>query len=496
MFASSRLYLMTLYTALLVLSSLSGTLLAQSEPAVVEEEMNVNLVELVVRAQHLNGRILRDLKSEDFVVRENGKVQVIDSLEEVDLNAMNADDQQANRSRFMILLDFRNTEFASMRPMFNKLREYAKLYDHGTSELGLAINIGGITEVQSFTKDRDAFLTAIDRAENFYHNSRFRNTRTTQPYSLLDPRAFPANPGFLPFGAYPALGPEHLNPNHYRGELEVLGQFVNYLGAYSGRKDLLLVSNPWDLGQRDLQEGAINQPGIVSMRDIQTTALFNKVSVNVLSLEPFENFAGNRFTRDIGNLQIDRASEIAANTAGVFYRVQVGAVPRILEQINDEINHYYRIRYYSSVQNDRYRRVRVGVKGITKLANHFSGYYPQSALIPAQHVGGVLRGNKEQMALAVNSAWMTWTSAGWRKRRANVAVSYRAFDENGTIIGEQVKAAEMRIKKRKGRYEYPILAQKVQFNWAENQTPAWVEATVHDLNSGERVTIKNTFEQF
>ncbi|CAM2010313.1 VWA domain-containing protein [Acanthopleuribacter pedis] len=488
----------TLLSIALMTFGASGYAVAQSRGAGVQEEIDVNLVELVVRAEHLSGKTLRGLTRGDFVVHENGRRQTIDSIEEVDLNAMNADEQQANRSRFMILLDFKNTEFVSMRPMFKNLREFATIYDHGSSELGLAINGDGIVEIQPFTKDRDAFLTAIDRAENYYHNSRYRNTRSYHmDHRLRHHRGFfPNYLGHYGHLGRPVLGPEHLNPNHYRQELEILGQFVNYLGAYSGRKDLLLISNPWDLGSRDDTEGASNQPEVLSIKDIQTTALFNKVSVNVLSLEPHENIAAGRFGRIRNDNYFDRTSEIAANTAGVFYRVQGGAVPKMLERVNEEINHYYRIRYYSNAQNDRYRRVQVKVKGITKLANHFAGYYPQSALIPAQTVGGVLRGNADEMALAVNAEWMAWTHAGWKKRRANVAVSYRAYDENGVLIAEQVKAAEMRVKKRRGAYTYPILAQKVAFNWADGQQPAWIEATVVDLTSGERVFVKNNLASF
>lgn len=473
---------------ILCVALFSASVAAQSSGAApVQEEIDVNLVELVVRAKSLAGNNLQGLTGDDFIVKENGQRQTIDSIEEVDLNAMNADEQDANRSRFMILLDFKNSEFVAMRSMFKNLRDFATIYDHDSSELGLAVNADGIMEIQPFTRDRDAFLTAVDRAEAFYHQSRYRNVRGHH----LGAGKFGSGPAFSLFNYRPVLGPDHLNPNHYRQELEILGQFVNYLGAYAGRKDLLLISNPWDLGQRDDLEGTSNQPEVLSLKDIQTTALFNKVSVSVLSLEPMENIASGRFGRYVSDNYFDRTAEIAANTAGVFYRVQRGAVANMLERVNDELNHYYRIRYYSNNNSDKYRRVQVGVKGLTKVANHFAGYYPQSALIPAQRVGAALRGNADEMGLAVSGDWMTWTRAGWKKRRANVAVSYRAYDEQGQLIAEQVKAAELRVKKRGGEYTYPILAQKVNFNWADGQTPAWIEASVVDLTSGERVNVKN-----
>ncbi len=475
--------------SLLLIALFSASVAAQSSGATpVQEEIDVNLVELVVRATNLNGDNLRGLTGADFTVKENGVRQTIDAIEEVDLNAMNAEEQSANRSRFMILLDFKNSEFVAMRAMFKNLRDFATLYNHDSSELGLAVNAQGIMEILPFTSDRDAFLTAVDRAEAFYHQSRYRNVRGHHIGSSLRARG----PAFSLFDYRPVLGPDHLNPNHYRQELEILGQFVNYLGAYAGRKDLLLISNPWDLGRRDDLEGSSNQPEVLSLKDIQTTALFNKVSVSVLSLEPMENIASGRFGRYVPDNFFDRTAEIAANTAGVFYRVQRGSVAQMLERVNDELNQYYRIRYYSQNNSDKYRRIQVRVKGLTKVGNHFAGYYPQSALIPAQRVGAALRGNADEMGLAVSGDWMTWTRAGWKKRRANVAVSYRAYDENGQLIAEQVKAAELRVKKRGGEYTYPVLAQKVNFNWAEGQTPAWVEASVVDLTSGERVNIRNT----
>ncbi|MBO1320598.1 VWA domain-containing protein [Acanthopleuribacter pedis] len=430
--------------------------------------MRVNLVELVVRAENLSGEKVRGLTAADFVVTEGGKRQKIDHIEEVDIHHPDGV-HASDRSRLMILLDFKNTEYASMVGAFEFLRNFVEEFDFETSDLGLSFNLTGVQTVQPFTRNRAEFLAAVAKTEQFYNTKGHRSARTknfTRRQLVAD-------------------------SDYFRQEIEVLGQFVNFLGAYNGRKNLLLVSNPWAFGRNDVQEGRRNIRGVVSLRDIQTTAQFNKVTLNILNLEPSPNDSEGRFARTSADVGIDESAELAAKTSGVYYRVNRGGLGTTMERVADDLSHFYRIRYYSNVKHQRYRRVNVKVKGLNRVGNHFAGFFPESELAPKKEVHGMLKGDTDAQVLAVQTDWMSWRRSGRKERGVNVVVSYRAFDELGQMIAERVQATELRVKKEKGKYAYPVLAQEVFFNWAEDQKPARFEARIVDMTSGERVLIQH-----
>ena len=473
--------------------SLGSYLFAHDENAVTEE-MKVNLVELEVRAHTLGGKSLYGLNATDFVVKENGRVQAIDSFEEVDLNALNAAERDARRKRTMILLDFKNTQYEVMRTSFDHLRNYVTMYDHGNSDFGLAVNADGIIEFLPFTANREHFLEAVDLAESYYRKSRYKSYTSIRQGRYFGHAYGPFGvPGFGPSGQYRSS--HHLTQDYYRRELEILGQFVNYLGVWSGEKNLVLVSNPWDQHLSDDNEGASNNPEVLSMKDIQTTALYNKVTVNVISLDRHVDMTSARYVVRQAPRVLDRTAEVASSTAGSFYHANRAGLAKVLEQTVDELTHYYRIRYYSNQGGDRYRRIQVVAKGANRVATHFSGYYPQGTGIVPASVNGSAEMVQGQWTLSTGTDWMAWTHSGWKKKRANYAISHRVYDASGELLAERGRSGELKVRKRKGSYDYPQLLQEVRFEMGEGHEPARIETTVVDLTSGERLVLSKNLDR-
>ncbi len=467
---------------------------------VVSEEMRVNLVELEVKVTDLNARVVSGLGPEDFVVKENGKRQEIDSFEEIDLGNLPAEEAQEYRSRIMVLLDMRNTSFPIMKRVFPQLREFVQTSYDGKTELGLAVNTGGIVEMLGFTNDQDAIFDAIDQAEAFYKKNKFRSYRLQEnlPYTGYYPGYYDAYTPRL--GANPTDAYRSRLRNYYRSEMDVLGQFVRYLGAFSGKKNLLLVSERWFLPAGVDTEGSVDREGVISLRDIQTVCMYNKISINVISLTrgstrqglpiSYEdyyvgNYGNPRNLAQRGRFLIDESASLAAATSGFLFQASTQQVSRFVKRAIDKNQRYYRIRYYSQLDNDRFRSVKVNAKGFNRIAYNLDGYFPKDNEVGKLRAKASLTAvTAQEYDLKMNANWMQWQWAGWGKRRANYVIAHRAYDDEGQIMAEQVTAGQaLKLKKRMFTLE-----RRLRLPLPRGARPARVEVIVTDLTSGKQVT--------
>ncbi len=467
----------------------------------VQEEMRVNLVELEVKVKDLKGNFVSGLGPEDFVVKENGKAQKIDSFEEIELFRLPEEEIQDYKSRVMILLDLSNTSYGMMNRIFPQLRDYVDMLYTGNTELGLAINARGIYNLTGFTQDPEALNRAIDHAEALLKRTKSRRYNVNDRSYDTDLEGagdyLESQRAYLNyFTPYPyRLENEDLFrysvDGYYRQQLGVLGQFVRYLGAFSGKKNLVLISESWLAPNATDHEGDTNREGIISLKDIQTTCLQEKIAINVISLSRGANLTRPRAMRASSERAFDRAADLAAATSGNYFLGNQKMVAKFLERTLENAEQYYRIRYYSDYAGAKFRRIRVNAKGLNRIALNLGGYYPQSNEVKPESANAqMVAASKSALDLSVETDWMRWEWAGWKKRRANYAVSQRIYDENGKLVSEKVLAGELRKRKWQGNYEHMPLKLRLESEVPGKGRPSLIETEIIDLTSGRKIQLK------
>jgi len=418
----------------------------------IQEEYRVNLVELEVKALTLGRDFISGLTADDFVVKENGKTMTLDSVEEFKLSRLSEEEAQQHRSRVMLVLDFEHTSIPIMARVFPQLRDYVDSLYMGRHEIGLAINMNGIAEVVAFTRDPVVLKEGIDLAENVFRKRRYRSLG-------------------VPVGTDGTITRANRS-SYYRNQTEILGQFVRYLGVWSGKKNLVLITQHWTIGQ-SLEEAYVDHSDTTTLKDIQTVCLKNKIAINTLTLakgEPVGVAAGG---------QVD----LAAATAGFSLYTPYRVIGENVEKAIYRMEHYYLVRYYSKVDSPRFRNVRVGVKGISKVARNLGGYFPGSDDLSREQTNAVIAMETDLSSnLSLDTDWMYWERSGWGKRRANFVVGQRAYDQTGALIAEKVNPGEL-FKRKKD--PFVRLDMNLDLNLPENANVLRIETTVLDLNSGK-----------
>lgn len=480
---------------LLALSLISPITLLAQNPVPIQEAMRVNLVELEVKVKDLRGRFVSGLSPEDFKVFEDGKEQEIDDFQEIELFRLPDEEIQDYRSRVMILLDFQNTQYNRMARVFDEIHTFVDMYYTDNTELGLAVNAGGIAVIASFTRDRDVLHKAIDTARDLHAQGRDRRWEINPlPASQTDavsaqfivPRPSDED------GNYYA---ERLGTNYYRDQLDVLGQFVRYVGAYKGKKNIVMVTDTWDQGQAFSQaEGEVNSDGLTSLKDIQTTCLQHKVAINVVSMIRNRSIVNNRRSR--GGLAQprlnDRAADLAVTTSGYHFLGNHMQVDKFLERSLEHAEQYYRIRYYSDSDRRTFRDIKVRVKGMGRIAQTFQGYFPDRKDVDgAQHRVDLDETSRFTYNLSVDTDWMRFNWEGFKKRRANYVLAQRLYDDSGRLVDEYVSAGSLQKRKYEGHYNAAPLKRTIRFQAPAGQVPVLLELVITDLATGKTLTFKH-----
>lgn len=460
----------TLHFAPLLFPLLTLTLSAQDYP--IQEELSVNLIELDVKVLDWRGKYIPGLTIDDFEVREQGVVQSIDKLEEVQLDRLPDHELEDYKSRVMILLDYQNSRFRTIRYAFDELREFAKYHYDSFSEVGLAINVGGIAMICDFTSDPDVFLKAVDTAQKNY---RFTN------YRQADIR-------------------------HFENQVEVLGQFVRFIGAYSGKKNLILVSEAWAAANRPGRafanldsETSINSDKVTSLKDIQTICMNQKISINVLRLfhpsdyGPSADSFGPAF--NASGSAIDWTANLATATSGYLFRANTTSIKKMVDRAIDLNEQYYRIRYYSNYNGKKYRRIKVKVKGINTFAYTFNGYFPGNREVSQQDAQADLNViSSKAVDLKMGTNWMRYERSGWKKKTARYVMSHRLYDTQGALVVEKVLTGAVQVRKEKGRYPKAPIVKRFAFDLSPRTRPGRLETEVTDLVTGKKVLFEHRWD--
>lgn len=442
----------------------------------VSENMSVRLVELDVKVTDFNRNPIPGLSAEDFVVKENDTVQKIESVEEVRLDQLPASEADAYRSRVMLLLDFRNLSYFANNAVLNELEEYINTHFNGITEFGISVKDQRITEIQSFTHNKEELLDGLKRAEVFFRAKR-KNLEET-PVAGLE---IAPNPGQIN-----SLRNGFLNGgDHERRELELLTHFVNYIGAYSGKKNVVLISGSWYGNLFQDRDGLANTPSKMTIKDIISSAIHNKVSFNILNVGRGNENGGPRSTSSARQL------DLAASTSGFNQGANLEGISTSLDMLLDKVEHYYRIRYYTVPGNDDFRRVRVRAKGVWKFAHFTSGYFPMTKEFPATTAASQFAADTQGMQVSAKTDWMEWVQVEKGRRQASFVVSNKIYGDNGRLLSEQVIPGQVSAFKENGRYDYPRLEADIKTNLPEGVQAVRVETEIIDLVTGIRVKAGN-----
>ncbi len=452
----------------------------------VHEEMNVNLVEIEVKAQDLTGAFIPNLTRDDFTVKENGKIQEIDKVREISPDTQPQNELVEDKSRIMLLLDLKNTSYPIMKKVFPELREYVQTLYDGKSEIGLALFSNGVIEVTGFTRDQEALFEGIDEAEAFYAKHKFRGYGRPSAPGPSSEEVNPLHEGSSFFRGFLS--------NYYRSDEDVLGQYIRYLGAYSGKKDLIVISERFILPGGP-GEGDVDQEGIITLRDIQTICMYNKITINVITLARSVDYYGN----DPLNLSRagqknrtgffnDPGANMAAATSGYFFKIPQRKMDQFVGHAINKVGHYYRIRYYSKSGSFRFRHIKVSLKGTGRIARNLGGYYPRKGNITQEAASARLSLDRDyRFNLSLDTDWMYWAWNGWKKRTARFVVAQRAFDGEGNLMAEQVFTGLLFKKKKSGSWPKVQLEKELVLGISDRALPTRLETTILDLISGRKV---------
>ena len=184
------LYWLAIITCVMLgvcLSSIATLSQTQTKKTSGEEDIvkvNSNLVNLDVTVKDKKGKVVRDLKPEDFIVTENGVPQKIEFF---DATLNEAGPTQATVSpvpntqpqpdlpplpRFLprnvvaLVLDGQTTETTNLKAVREGMIKYVRESITNNDSVALFAITGGLQLLQPFTQDKEKLLAAIDRAGN------------------------------------------------------------------------------------------------------------------------------------------------------------------------------------------------------------------------------------------------------------------------------------------------------------------------------------------
>jgi len=458
---------------------------AQQEP-VINEHMTVNLVELDVKVQTLSGKYVSGLKQEEFKVYENGDLQDISHFEEVDLMRLPDEELEEYQSKVMILLDFQNSAHQDMRKIFDQLNKYFDTQYDGKSMIGIAINSGGIAEVLPFTNKVDRIKNALDVSKKLFGKALYKDNFFDRTVSSSMGGYFTANPNPNFRNIYRNELDQHQLDAYFRNQVEILGQFLNYVGTFTGKKSLIMISGPWGQGTITDNEGSVNDDSILSIRDIQTNCLFNKITINVISLDHSQADIDRHKIRRRRIGVFDRTVELASMSSGIFMKPANSMIFKSFGETVDTVGRYYRIRYYSQAKKDKYRKIKTKVKGFNRIVITQSGYFPGVKKVSNLKVqSDVNLTTQKNLQLQFKTDWMEWQKINRKEIGTNYAIGYRVYGDTGSLVAEHVKAGALVSKKG----VFPTIKQNIELALEQNQNPVKVQIIVTDLTSGKKLLI-------
>jgi VWFA-related protein len=138
--------------------------------------VNANLVNVDVIVKDKKGKIVKDLKAEDFVVLENGVKQKIEFFDAtlgndgsnkgtgpVTVTTETSNLQTLPRNLIALVLDGQTTEATNLKPVRDGMVKFIKDRITTDDSAALFAIAGGLQLVQPFTQDKEKLVSAVER---------------------------------------------------------------------------------------------------------------------------------------------------------------------------------------------------------------------------------------------------------------------------------------------------------------------------------------------
>jgi len=385
------------------------SLLAQQDFQTYFEEFDVVLYQLQVNVRDRDGNHVPGLTKEDFEVKLKGKVQTLEQMEEVTVDAWLQDDSildppERSRRLFVFLFDLRYTTKKGVLSSREAAREFV-LNDMLPSDLiGVFIYnpLSGVSMVNNFTNDQDQLLASIDwlglsatqniapGPSGYFFNGeiqglvdeRFRSTgsgdetnatATIGPTNVLDELDH-----YIEISEFGRRSEQRVYQREVASFLDSFEKFADGLRLIRGRKNLVWFSTGFD--SRSLTGGTIAEMER-SQRAIEDGQIY-QVSDDLFGngmmmhearelLEHLQSSGSVIFAIDTsmtGQAAADKygvqaLNMFATDTGGKAF-LNYADLNKPLVKVKELTNDYYLLSFYPEVDFERgeVARVRVNIK--------------------------------------------------------------------------------------------------------------------------------------
>jgi Ca-activated chloride channel family protein len=353
---------------------------ASPDPPTPTFRLDVEYVEVDVRATDEKGNFIRDLTKEDFQISEDGKPQAIAGLSLIDVPTEPSPqpvapavaiepDVQSNERRFdgrayVMILDDDNTAPDRTARTKNAARRFVEQHLGANDLMAVVFTFSG-EPAQEFTSNKQLLLAAIDK---FVGLKRAQRT-LPQP---MPPGPGPAEPLFT-------LGASETFQAGNRAAA-TLRNVMTWLEGQTGRRNtVVLVSEGFVMGSPDPER----PPEVVSRENVAlelANGRIGRANVNIYTVD----------MRGPGATQqpLDTLSTLAENNGG-FVVMDNNDIGRGFARLVAENSTYYLLGYYASHPRDgKFHSIDVRVKRPRVRLRARKGYSSRDVKPPAPRTPG------------------------------------------------------------------------------------------------------------
>lgn len=442
-----KLQLLTFSLAFLFLLSL--TVSAQQPTATPPSEDNdtlkisTTLIQVDVTVTDKDGKVVTDLKPEDFEVYENGKKQTLTnfSFVSVDKAALNTNQpqtavkpdkkaipippvrlkaEQVHRT-YALVVDDLGIDFASSLWIKDALKKFVNEQMQESDLVAILRTGGGIGALQSFTSDKRQLLAAINKIKfNFQSRSGVSAFATIRPdyergIQSRD-RTDRTNDGTDAGESLIKELEEFRNENFAIGTLGALDYIIRGMRDLPGRKSVMVFSEGFRLTTR-------NRTGTISLNRILQALriladLANRSSVLIYTIDPrglqdptfasvaddVSGFLPFDHPRVRGFIESQQSLQYLAYETGAFPYINQNDISSGIQRALDDQDSYYLLGYQPDDETfdprkNKFNKLEIKVKRPGLKVRHRSGFFG----VPDEKIQAVAQTPRQKLGSALLS---------------------------------------------------------------------------------------------
>lgn len=376
----------------------------------VHEKMEVRLVELDVHVVNLLHESVNGLNRDHFTVKENGKVRPIEHFEEISYLDMEPGEAY-DSPRVLLLFNFMDDPIKVTR-YIDKVEEYLLYKETGAWQVAIGyIAREGIQMVSPFTHEQTHWIEGVLATREAYRSWNDRTLYTIANVKNKDDVSsrWSGNYGFVPNPEAQTSNAEDVTANPGFGldpfdvteeqfaekespamELDprALSRFVRMLTAYDGIKEVLVVGPElWSFNEEPEEHWVVaSLPEFSRPSSLAAYSTSNR-SGDLASIQDETGFDLQEMLTNCvkSKIRLNRLETVSriddslvSASGGSTYSCNINGIHEAIDRFFARAGHMYRLRYSTemAMNDSRYRRVSVGVKGLQLVTQHVNRYYP------------------------------------------------------------------------------------------------------------------------